>query len=132
MNADTIRPNHRLQIENEQQLESAFYEYRQGSYGAFHFFHADPFPWLAVLIHASVAYIHYFPTEDQAGFQSRGLATPLAPEPQSFHFLQAGGCEADGFDLPAEVTVPVEIGLDVARRFFRTPSRPTCILWEEL
>jgi hypothetical protein len=132
MNADTIRPNHRIQIDDEQQLGSAFHDYRQGSYGAFHFSHAEPYPWLAVLINGSVAYIHYFPTEGHAGFQSVAVPAPTGDSQQTVHFLQAGDCEADGFDMPAYTTVAADLGLAAARQFLHTRSLPKCIRWEEL
>ncbi len=132
MNVDTIRASHRIHIENEQQLETAFAEYRQGPYRAFHFSHAEPHPWLAVLINDSTAYVHYFPTEGHAGFQSIAAPAPTGDSQQTVHFLQAGGCEADGFDMPTYTTVSAELGIAAARQFLHTPSLPTCIQWDEL
>lgn len=130
MNADTIIPNHRLQIRTEEELESAFAEWRQDVYAAFHFSHDLPHPWLSVLLNGSVAYIHYFPAPDHPGFQS------LNPNPAAgdhcTRFLQAGGCEADGFDLPAYSLIPAETGLAAAREFLHSTARPSCLAWSEL
>ena len=132
MNADTIRPNHRIQIDSEQQLESAFYDYRKGPYGAFHFSHADPHPWLAVLINDTAAYVHYFPSDGHPGFQSLAVPASATDSDETVRFLQAGGCEADGFDLPTYTTVPADLGLAAARQFLHTSSLPNCINWGEL
>ena len=133
MNADTILPNHRKQIENEQQLDSLFFEVRQGPYGSFGFSHADPFPWLGVLINDSAACIHYFPFDGHPGFHSMAEAgSRSADSEETLHFRQLAADDGSSFDLPVYMTVPVEVALSVAKQFLAAPSLPSCIQWEEL
>jgi len=132
MNADTIHPAHRIQIENDQELEAAFHDYHLGSYLAFHFFHVTPAPWLAVLINGSKACLHYFPAGDHPGFQSVAVPSLATTSAGTIHFLQSGGSEADAFDLPASMVVSAELALAAAREFLHAPTLPTCIKWQEL
>jgi hypothetical protein len=131
VNADTIHSNERIQIESQQELESAFYKYRQGSYGAFDFNHASPFPWLSVLINGTTAYVHYFPSDGHPGFHSVANAGEH-PTGQTIHFLQSGGDEGSSFDIDRSMTVSIELAFSAAKQFLSKPSLPTCILWEEL
>lgn len=98
MNADTINSHERIQIESQQELESALNKYRQGSCGAFDFTHAGPFPWLSILINGTTAYIHYFPSDGHPGFHSvANVGEQLTS--QTIHFLQSGGDEGGSFDI---------------------------------
>ncbi|MGM9485434.1 Imm1 family immunity protein [Roseateles sp. NT4] len=130
MNADTIAPKHCLQIRSEAELESAFQACKQGAHAAFHLSHDQPYPWLSVLVNGSLACTHYFPEPAHPGWQS------LNPDPAAgegtTRFLQAGGCEADDFDMPEYTLVSAEAELAAAKEFLLSPERPSCIRWAEL
>jgi hypothetical protein len=122
-----------MQIENEQQLEAAFYGIRQGPYGSFEFSHAAPFPSLCILINDSAACIHYFPSEGHPGFHSIAeVGSQPSASDETLHFRQFADDDGSSFDLPVYMTVPVEVALSAAKQFLSAPSLPNCIQWEEL
>ena len=105
---------------------------RRGAYGAFLLWDQDQGgPSLSISINGDVAYLHYWSgAKGHAGFQATGMTPPGCPE--QVHFLQAGGVEADSFDLPGTTLVGVEIAYRAAREFLATGTCPTCIRWLEL
>ena len=128
MIAETINPLEQLAVESDHELESLFRDCRSGSYGAFFFSHGDAYPMLSVLLHESLAYVHYFPAEGEPGFHS--IADGSFPASGgTLHFLQPGGDESHSFDIDASMIVSAAAGLSAAKQFLTTPSRPDGVQW---
>ncbi len=85
MIAETINPLEQLAVESDHELESLFRDCRSGPYGAFFFSHGDAYPMLSVLLHESLAYVHYFPAEGGSRdfIPSRTAASRLPEGPRT-------------------------------------------------
>jgi hypothetical protein len=102
---------------------------RRGRYGAFHLYH-DYYPMLGVYINDTIAYLHYFPSEDHPGFQPHDMTPDGCPS--DVHFLQTDGSEADSIDAPDSTLVSVDAAYAAAVEFFHLATLPPSISWFEL
>ena len=103
---------------------------RRGRYGAFILSHQDLYPCLFVHFNDTLAYVHYFRSEDHPGFQPNGL--PPDGCTQGGHFLQVDGSEADSIDVPPCAVVAADIALSAACDFLKSSALPPSVSWFEL
>lgn len=102
---------------------------RRGRYRSFALWHAEKFPALFLHLNEDIAYIHYFPRDDHAGFQASGM--PLGHCPDSVHFLGLGG-EPESFEMTSDACLECDVAIAAAVEFLRDPALPPSIRWVEL
>ena len=77
------------------------------------------------------AYLHYFDGQGEgAGLQAQNLR--IADCPETVHFLQTSGVEADSFDMDASVVLTRDMAVCAAVEFFRHDAPPPSVSWFEL
>jgi hypothetical protein len=87
---------------------------------------AEPYPLLALLVHGSVACLHYFPREDHPGFLSVGGG--VAGEGRAFYTNKP----TEVIEVPGDAVVSFEQARDAARDFLRDGVIPSSVRWIEL
>jgi hypothetical protein len=87
------------------------------------------YPVINLSVNGDVAYLHYFPNEDHAGFASVGGLESLRPGGMSPFFL-VSPTEQD--KIRNEYVVSFHDALKVAREFAVSPRLPKSIEWDEL
>ena len=74
------------------------------------------------------AYLHYFSGEDEdAGLQAQNMSITHGPD--TVHFLQTSGVEADAFDMDASAVLMREMAVCAALEFFRNGALPSSVSW---
>ncbi len=119
-----------IEILDDDALSHRLRSVRRGRYGAFILSGDELNPCLFVHFNDDLAYLCYFPSDRHPGFVPDG--PPLDGCPESVHFLQVDGSEADSIDVLASSVVAADAACSAACEFFRSPTRPPSICSFEL
>ena len=90
---------------------------------------AGGFPALNIMVNGGLAYVHYFPKEDHAGYASVGGSLGLVPEGDTAFFH-------DNTEEPVQImnvsVVPFSDALKAVQEFAVSNAMPKCIQWDSL
>jgi hypothetical protein len=81
------------------------------------------YPYMNLLIQDDRAYVHYFSSDDEAGFQSIG-------ESESDEIVTINASQE--YYVPEHTLVSLDSALFAAKEFIQTKALPKCIEWYEL
>jgi hypothetical protein len=97
---------------------------------AFWLSHGDQkFPAINLLVRGNLAYLHYFPNEDHAGFASVGELKNLKAGGETKFLLENF---VDSVQIVNEYIVLFADALKAAQEFAKSPTLPKSIRWDEL
>jgi hypothetical protein len=117
-------------VSDEDALSHRLRSVRHGRYGAFVLSGQNLYPCLFIHFNDELAYLSYFPSDRHPGFVPNG--PPPVGCPDSVHFLQVDGSEADSIDVLASAVVTFGAACSAACEFLRLPTRPPTICTFEL
>ena len=120
----------RAWVSSKAQLGERLSSQRIGNFGAFFLWPDSDYPRLTVHFNGGLAYVHYSPHANHAGFVAVGTMTEHCPS--TVEFIQPPEPSADDFAMPRELVVPAELARTIACDFFDHAGRSTVVEWREL
>ena len=86
----------------------------------------ETYPYLMILVRGSVAYLHFFPAEGHAGFQSLGDGGAAGTE--AFYTNKP----TEPIWVPADAVVPFEQAREAAHEYLHSGLIPSSVRWRAL
>ncbi len=116
-------------IENVSDLAAALSKRYEGRYNSFWIYRdaASEFPFISLLVDGSLAYLHYFPSECNAGFSSIGSAG--LPEGETNFRLDS---IRQVQPIQNSQVVNVSSAVAAVEEFYYSPDLPQAIEWMEM
>src|SRR5258708_24352385 len=87
------------------------------------------YPTLSLLVKDDLAYLHYVPKENEAGFRSVGKMASVLPGKMTTFFINKDG---DQITVLNDAVLPFSAALRAAKPFFFSTELPQSVQWLQL
>lgn len=118
------------EVASAEELEVVLRQRGERGENEFWLSHRDAqYPAISVTVMDDAAVVHYFPTENEAGFQSLRRGTPQAAGTMCRFYISQSG---NTIEVPNSAVVPFHLAMAAAIQFFHRNKLPACIDWIKL